>query len=140
MFDETKGICTFQTDSWYVFIYGASLVAWGLKNPPANAGDLGSIPGLERFPWRREWQPTPGFLPGASHGWRSLVGYSPRGHKESDTTEQLDSLTQDMTIGRPRGAGEQLVGDVSALPLKGSACVNPRKQDRTAPSQSLIMS
>ena len=45
------------------------------------------------------------------------MGYSPRGHKESDTTEQLDSLTQDMTIGRPRGAGEQLVGDVSALPL-----------------------
>ena len=35
------------------------------------------------------WQPTPVFLPGESHGWRSLVGYSPRGCKESDTTEQL---------------------------------------------------
>ena len=39
--------------------------------------------------WRRKWQPTPVFLPGESHGRRSLVGYSPRGHKESDTTERL---------------------------------------------------
>ena len=36
-----------------------------------------------------KWQPTPEFLPGKSHGWRSLVGYSPWGRKESDTTEQL---------------------------------------------------
>ena len=35
------------------------------------------------------WQPTPVFLPGESHGWRSLVGYSPRGRKESGMTEQL---------------------------------------------------
>ena len=35
-----------------------------VKNPPANAGDLGSIPGSGRFPWRRKWQPTPVFLPG----------------------------------------------------------------------------
>ena len=39
--------------------------------------------------WRRKWQPTPVFLPGKSHGWRSLVGYSPWGHKELDTTEHL---------------------------------------------------
>ena len=51
--------------------------------------DLGLIPGLGRFPWRRKWQPTPVFLPGESHGWRSLVGYSPQGRKESDTTERL---------------------------------------------------
>ena len=38
---------------------------------------------------RREWRPTPGFLPGESHGQRSLVGYSPWGRKGSDTTEQL---------------------------------------------------
>ena len=42
-----------------------------------------------KLPWRRKWQPTPVFLPGKFHGWRSLVGYSPWGHKESDTTEQL---------------------------------------------------
>ena len=38
---------------------------------------------------RRQWQPTPAFLPGKSHGWRSLVGYSPWGRKESDRTERL---------------------------------------------------
>ena len=54
-----------------------------------NAGDLGLIPGSGRFPWRSKWQPTPVFLPGESQGQRSLVGYSPRGRKESDTTEQL---------------------------------------------------
>src|SRR5574341_1495332 len=37
--------------------------------------------------WRRKWQPTPVFLPGESHGWRSLVGCSPWGRTESDTTE-----------------------------------------------------
>ena len=42
-----------------------------------------------KIPWRRKWQPTPVLLPGKSHGWRSLVGYSPWGRKESDTTEQL---------------------------------------------------
>ena len=39
--------------------------------------------------WRRQWQPTPVFLPGKSHGQRNLVGYSPWGHEESDTTERL---------------------------------------------------
>jgi len=51
-----------------------------VKNPPADARDLrnaGFIPGWGRVPWRREWQSTPVFLPGESHGHRSLVGYSP---------------------------------------------------------------
>ena len=39
--------------------------------------------------WRRQWHPTPVLLPGKSHGQRSLVGCSPWGCKESDTTEQL---------------------------------------------------
>ena len=38
---------------------------------------------------RRQWHPTPVLLPGKSHGWRSLVGCSPWGHEESDTTERL---------------------------------------------------
>ena len=63
-----------------------------VKNPPANAGDIRdprvhSIPGLGIFPQRRAWQSTPVFLPGASHGQRSLAGNSPWGHTESDTTE-----------------------------------------------------
>ena len=44
---------------------------------------------VEKIPSRRKWQPTPVFLPGKSHGQRSLVGYSPWGHRESDTPEQL---------------------------------------------------
>ena len=43
--------------------------------------------------WRRTWQPTPVSLPGESHGQRSLVGYSPRGCKELDTTERLHYYT-----------------------------------------------
>ena len=41
-----------------------------------NAGDMGSIPG-PGDPWRKKWQPTPVFLPGKSHGQRSMEGYSP---------------------------------------------------------------
>ena len=42
----------------------------------------------------RKWQATPLFLPGKFHRWRSLVGYSPWAHKESDTTERLSTHTQ----------------------------------------------
>ena len=42
----------------------------------------------QEVPWRRKWQSTPVLLPGKSHGQRSLVGYSPWGRKESDTTER----------------------------------------------------
>ena len=64
---------------------------WGSdsKESACNAGDPGSIPESGRFLWRRKWLPTPAFLPGKSHGQRSLVGYSPWGHKGSDTTERL---------------------------------------------------
>ena len=40
-----------------------------------DKGDVDSVPG--KIPWRRVWQPTPVFLPGESHGQRSLAGYSP---------------------------------------------------------------
>ena len=50
-------------------------------------------PGFDRWVWkilwRRKWQPTPVFLPGKSHGQRSLAGCSPRGRRELDTTERL---------------------------------------------------
>ena len=68
----------------------ASQVVLVVKNPSANAGDIidmGSIPVSGRFLWRRAWQPTPVFLPGESHGQRSLVGYNPQGHQELDTSE-----------------------------------------------------
>ena len=47
--------------------------------------------------WIRKWQPTPVFLPGESHGQRSLSGYSPWGHKELDATEQA-CMSNNLTI------------------------------------------
>ena len=78
-------------------MYPASLletihgVHWGFphgsdgKESACNVGH----PRFRKIPWRREWQPTPVFLPGESHGQRSLVGYSPWGCKELDTNEWL---------------------------------------------------
>ena len=43
---------------------------------------------VRKIPWRKEWLPTPIFLPGKSHGQRNLAGYSPWGNKELDITEQ----------------------------------------------------
>ena len=48
-------------------------------------------PWVGKVPWRRKWQPTPVFLPGKSHGQRSLAGCSPWGCKESDMTEELST-------------------------------------------------
>ena len=57
----------------------------GVKNLPANAGNAGSVPGLEKTPWKRKWKPTPVFLSGKSYGQRSLVGYRPWGSHKSRT-------------------------------------------------------
>ena len=54
---------------------------------------LGFDPWVRKIPWRRKWQPTPVFLPGESHGQRSLEGYSPLGPEESDMTERLSLHT-----------------------------------------------
>ena len=67
------------------------------------------------FIWRRQWQPTPVLLPGKSHGWRSLVGCSPWGHEESDTTERLHFHFSLSCIGEGNGN-----------PLQCSGLENPR--------------
>ena len=48
------------------------------------------------MPWRRKWQPTPVFLPGESHGQRSLVGYHPQGCKELDMTDLIDRVPDEL--------------------------------------------
>ena len=68
------------------------------------------------FLWRRQWQPTPVLLPGKSHGWRSLVGCSPWGHYESDTTEWLHFHFSLSCIGEGNGN-----------PLQCSCLENPRE-------------
>ena len=64
---------------------------------------------------RRQWKPTPVLLPGNSHGQRSLVGCSPWGHKESDTTERLHFHFSPSCIGKGNGN-----------PLQYSCLENPR--------------
>ena len=63
----------------------------------------------------KEWHPTPVLLPGKSHGWRILVGYSPWGHTESDTTERLHFHFSLSCIGEGNGN-----------PLQCSCLENPR--------------
>ena len=65
--------------------------------------------------WRRQWHPTPVLLPGESHGWRSLVGYSPWGHKELDMTERLHF---DFSL--------SCTGEGNGNPLQYSFLENPR--------------
>ena len=65
-------------------------VAYLVKNLPPNSGDSRdavSIPGSGRYSGGGKQQPTPVFLPGESHGQRSLAGWSPMDHKELDMTE-----------------------------------------------------
>ena len=59
-------------------------MAQTVKNPPEKQKTW-----VRKVPWRREWLPTPVFLPRELHGQRSLVGYSPWGHKESDMAKWL---------------------------------------------------
>ena len=65
--------------------------------------------------WRRPWHPTPVLLPGKSHGWRSLVGCSPWGREELDTTERLHFHFSLSCIGEGNGN-----------PLQCSCLENPR--------------
>ena len=64
---------------------------------------------------RRQWHPTPVLLPGKSHGWRNLVGCSPWGHEELDTTERLHFHLSLSCIGKGNGN-----------PLQCSCLENPR--------------
>ena len=64
---------------------------------------------------RRQWHSTPGLLPGKSHGQRSLVGCSPRGREESDTTERL-----------PFHFSLSCIGEGSGSPFQCSCPENPR--------------
>ena len=66
------------------------------KESACNTGDLGSIPGLGRSPGGGNGYPTPVFLPGESHGQRSLAGCSPWDHEELDMTEQLTLSLRDL--------------------------------------------
>ena len=76
-------------------LYGAPLVAQTVKNHPAVQDTRDWSLGQED-PWKREWLPTPVFLPGEFHGQRSLEGYSPWDRKETQLRDR-DSLTKTLT-------------------------------------------
>ena len=79
----------------------------------------GFDPWVGKIPWRRKWQPIPVFLPGKSHGWRSLAGYSPWDHKESDTTKWLS--TQHMKgfcVGDPAASLCPSPGPANTWPIR----------------------
>ena len=82
-----------------------------VKNPPAKQKMQETwVRSLDREDiWRREWLPTPVFLPRESHGQRSLGVYSPEGHIESDTTEDLTLSLFTLSVLEIR---EQLENDV----------------------------
>ena len=83
-----------------------------LTPPPSPQPEISS-PSAEH--WRRQWHPTPVLLPGKSHGQRSLVGCSPWGQEESDTTERLHFLFSLSCTGEGNGN-----------PLQCSCLENPR--------------
>ena len=96
-----SGIVIVTLQDW-INLHTSTAATWGSERPwwlsgketACNAGDLSSFPGLGRFPRRRKSQPTPVFLPGKSHGQRSLAGYSPWGRKELDTIEHTHTHTR----------------------------------------------
>ena len=68
-----------------------------VKNLPAVQETRVQLPGWED-PWRRKWQPTPVFLPGKSHGQRTLAGYSQWGCKESDKLSHQTTSTELVSV------------------------------------------
>ena len=81
-----------------------------VKNLPARQ-ETRVRPWVWKFLWRKEWQSTPVFVLGEFHGQRSLAGYSPWGHKELDTTEQLthNEYERDSQSGMTIEAGYQSI-------------------------------
>ena len=87
-----------------------------VKNLPANAGDWGSIPGSGR--WRKKWQPTPVFLPGKSHGQRSLADYRPWGGKRVEHKQRLNNSLHGTFLWRfPNACHLELDGYIHYLSL-----------------------
>ena len=82
----------------------------GGKECICNAGDQDSIPGSEDPLETREWLPTAVLLPGKFHGQRSLVGYSPWCHKESDMTERLTLALFSLGSEPPEGKRTDTLG------------------------------
>ena len=90
------------------------------KESTCQCRRCGFDPWVGKIAWRRKWQLTPVFLPAKSHGQRSLVVYSPKGRKESDTTEHTHKTQADSIPGSGESPGEG-----HGNPLQYSCLKNP---------------
>ena len=138
---------------------GSSLVPPGGSDGKAfacNAGDPGFFSWVGKIPWRRKWRSTPALLPGKSHGQRSLIGYSPWGRKELDTTEQLHFtslatlplfsivvLFLPLHVGRPLGFAPETVLEDLDCPCGGQvwrwcSCLGRRGSGSTRYSGGMV--
>ena len=82
---KSQWLDTRELHTWLILNPGASQLVLVVKNVPANA----SNPWVKKIPWRRAWQPTPVFLPGESHGQRSLGATA---HEVTESQTQLKQL------------------------------------------------
>ena len=109
-----------------MFFTRASLVVQTVKNPPVVQETR--VPSLgQEYPLEREWLPTPIFLAGEFHGQRSLMGYSPWGQRESNTTKQQAHKCKDIDTSAydfrgftsPWGSSSFLQGEAKKYPPAG---------------------
>ena len=125
LFSDWRLLTWSPRNRWTSFskLYSDVRASLEVRNLPESAGDVRCSfdPWVGKIPWNRNWHPTPLFLPGESHGQRSLVGYSPWGHKELDMTEDIpiEKVSKNKNfsknkkshasnlgaLGRPRGIG-----------------------------------
>ena len=91
-------------------------------------------PWVRKVPWRRKWQPTPALLPGKSHGQRSLEGYNPWGHKESDKTERLNNSNN-----KSRKQGSCFFSLCSTWGYNETEIVNSRERRLTVRTESAVV-
>ena len=89
-----KWLSSSSSSSHWVFPGGSAR-----KESACNEGDLGSIPGSERSPGEGNGYPLPVFMPKEFHGQRSLVGYSPWGHKQTQwVTNTFTFSSQELAV------------------------------------------
>ena len=110
---------TWKTQQWPQDWKGQFSFQSQRKAMPKNVQSTTQLHPSHMPTWRRQWQPTPVLLPGKPHGWKNLVGCSPWGHEESDTTDRLHFYFSLSCIGEGNGN-----------PLQCSCLENPR--DRVA--------
>ena len=99
---EKHGVAKSRTQLLFLSFLSFFLSWLNGKESTCQCRRYGFDPWVRKIPWRRKWQPAPVFLPGESHGRKSLVGYSPWGRKESDTTLKACGLSVPQPGTEPR--------------------------------------